>query len=418
MKEPVLIVGAGISGLMAAWLLSDKMQVTIVEAQPASGGRISTISVHGSLVEEGPEFVHGDAAVSLGLLKEAGLEICEVGGKSYKYKNGHLIKEEQTEGNDWDKMIKKLKHLEEDMTLANFLDRNFPLPEKKDFQQEVRGYAEGFDVADPYTASVKALYEEWAHESGADHRIVKGYCSLIEYLEKKIIEAGVNILYNKRIHHINWQQGKVEAATNEQEVFHADKILITIPVSQLAKTIGEDALQFSPALPDHHIAAGNIGFGSVIKVAILFTKKCWPEDAGFMISEEYFRAWWSALPDEKPMLTGWVGGPKAAAITGETDDAIFTKALGSLSAILNISIDSLRENIIGYHVSNRRHQSLAGGAYSFATLASAGAKKILNTPVENTIFFAGEGLYSGPHPGTVEAALVSAVDVAEKILGG
>ena len=45
------------------------------------------------------------------------------------------------------------------------------------------------------------------------------------------------------------------------------------------------------------------------------------------------------------------------------------------------------------------------------------ARKILNLPVQETIFFAGEALYDGEVPGTVEAALVSGREAAEKVIG-
>jgi monoamine oxidase len=41
---------------------------------------------------------------------------------------------------------------------------------------------------------------------------------------------------------------------------------------------------------------------------------------------------------------------------------------------------------------------------------------VLNTPVEHTVYFAGEALYNGASPGTVEAALSTGKSVAERIL--
>jgi monoamine oxidase len=49
------------------------------------------------------------------------------------------------------------------------------------------------------------------------------------------------------------------------------------------------------------------------------------------------------------------------------------------------------------------------GGYSFPTLQSTEARKLIGTPVENTIFFAGEALYDGKNGGTVEAAISSAM---------
>ena len=49
-------------------------------------------------------------------------------------------------------------------------------------------------------------------------------------------------------------------------------------------------------------------------------------------------------------------------------------------------------------------------------IGSEEAKKKLREPIADTIYFAGEALYSGNSGGTVEAALVQGLDVAKKVL--
>jgi monoamine oxidase len=56
------------------------------------------------------------------------------------------------------------------------------------------------------------------------------------------------------------------------------------------------------------------------------------------------------------------------------------------------------------------------GAYGYATVENSAAKKILSSPVSDTLYFAGEALYEGPEMGTVEAALASGQKVAQEIL--
>ncbi len=56
------------------------------------------------------------------------------------------------------------------------------------------------------------------------------------------------------------------------------------------------------------------------------------------------------------------------------------------------------------------------GGYSYHTPESENALKLLNTPIQDTIFFSGEALYKGDHPGTVEAAIVSAQQSATYLL--
>ena len=43
-------------------------------------------------------------------------------------------------------------------------------------------------------------------------------------------------------------------------------------------------------------------------------------------------------------------------------------------------------------------------------------KKILKEPLNNTLFFAGEGLHDGPEIGTVEAAFITGRDTAYQLI--
>ena len=126
--------------------------------------------------------------------------------------------------------------------------------------------------------------------------------------------------------------------------------------------------------------------------------------------------WWTQLPEKSTLLTGWLSGPKAAALKDESDDAILLKALESVSAILNISSADLKEKLQWWKVFNWTNDPYTRGSYSYSTLHTNEARKVLSAPVENTLFFAGEALYEGPEMGTVEAALVSGTNAAEQVL--
>jgi monoamine oxidase len=115
------------------------------------------------------------------------------------------------------------------------------------------------------------------------------------------------------------------------------------------------------------------------------------------------------------MLTGWLGGPAAVAISGETDEAIIEKALASLAAIYDRPVAELKKELARSLVFNWQKNEYSMGAYSYATIHSEAAKNILTIPLSGTIFFAGEALYTGDHPGTVEAALVSGINTAAAI---
>jgi len=56
------------------------------------------------------------------------------------------------------------------------------------------------------------------------------------------------------------------------------------------------------------------------------------------------------------------------------------------------------------------------GSYSYATVQTKNAREILKTPVAQTVYFAGEALFEGEQLGTVEAALVSGLEVAKEVV--
>jgi hypothetical protein len=50
-------------------------------------------------------------------------------------------------------------------------------------------------------------------------------------------------------------------------------------------------------------------------------------------------------------------------------------------------------------------------------LVASQISKQLVQPIENTLFFAGEGLHQGPQIGTVEGALASGREVSHRLIG-
>ena len=78
---------------------------------------------------------------------------------------------------------------------------------------------------------------------------------------------------------------------------------------------------------------------------------------------------------------------------------------------------SLLKNLLNYHkIICWDNNPYVKGGYSFNTLNSEKAKKKLREPIDNSIYFAGEAIYSGEFQGTVEAALVSGRDVVREMI--
>ena len=92
--------------------------------------------------------------------------------------------------------------------------------------------------------------------------------------------------------------------------------------------------------------------------------------------------------------------------------------LRSLAAIFSVGEDDLRTGLRASLVLDWEGAPAVLGGYSFDTVEAVRAREVLCEPVADTLYFAGEGLYAGASPGTVEAAFCSGVEAADKMMAG
>lgn len=410
-KQTLIIVGGGISGLVAARQLSKHYEITLLEAMPRFGGRIMTTHAEGfqAAIEGGAEFVHGDASETIKLLNEAGIPFVKVEGEFYHKKGDSLIAGED-ENDGLDILMEKMGSLTEDMTLQQLLNTYFNGSEFEGLRKRAIAFARGFDLADENKVSIKALYEEWSAQS-EDARVEGGYGRLIQFLVSDCEKKGVRLLNHTAVKEINWKEGAAELFTADQKIYKADRCLITVSLGVLKSS----SLTFNPSITDYITAAGQIGFGTVIKVILAFKERFWNDNASFFFSEEIIPVWWPQSDGNAPVLSGWAGGPDSEALSAYTDEMLLEKALTSLAAIFSMDIKVLKEELTGAEIFNWKHNPSVLGAYSYAMPESPEALTLLNTPIDHTLYFAGEGLYSGSHPGTVEAAIVSVQQISKQL---
>jgi len=418
MNDTILIVGAGATGLMAAKELSSHQQnVVVLEANKRLGGRIYTMyDVFEKPVEAGAEFIHGKLTLTHQLLKEANIVFHETKGRMINVEKGEWKKQ-----NDfaigWDELMDKMEQLQQDTTIAAFLKENFSDKKYDALRDSVQKFAEGFDLADIEKASVFALRDEWAHEEGEQYRVEGGYQKLIDHLADECIKNGGTIHTSRIAKEVHWKKGEVKIVTADNKVFYGSKVMVTVPLGVLrAELNAEAAIAFTPSLYDYFQAAKNIGYGTVTKILFQFNERFWEDKIGFILSDENVPVWWAQSPDDYPLLTGWLNGAQSKKIQKTDVSGIFQESLQSLSNIFKINVPSLKQKLNAWHIEDWSKHRFALGGYSYDMLQTDDAKKILNTSVEETIFFAGEALYKGTLPGTVEAALVSGREASQKIM--
>ena len=228
-----------------------------------------------------------------------------------------------------------------------------------------------------------------------------------------------SVLMNKPVSGISWKPGSVTVTTIHSEVFTASQVIITVPIGVLAAPPGsKGSIQFTPDLPLVQQALQGIGFGNVIKVLLQFSEAFWQKhhDALFFFSDQKIRTWWSQLPSHYALLTGWVAGKNADALAQKSENELLDIALRSVANIFGKSKEEIHTLLTASKIINWQNDIYARGAYSYNMMGSEKAKKTVSEPIANTLFFAGEALYSGASGGTVEAALVNALQVVDKIV--
>lgn len=420
--QTIIIAGGGVAGLMAAYELSAQhKKVILLEATDRLGGRIHTYTddLFSMPVELGAEFIHGNLPVTLSLLKEAGIKYYAVKGKPIHLKNGKL--EKQDHSNDyWNDAMKQMKTLKEDMPLSEFLIKFFNEDKYESLRRSIKGFAEGFDLADVSKASTLSLYNEWSHEATIQYRIEGGYKQLVNYLESECKKNGCVIYNNCCIKKINWSKDQVNVITMCSRYFKADKIIIAVPLSVLQADKNDVSyIEFTPAIDNYIATAKDIGFGTVIKIIFEFDEAFWEAEnlnAGFILTSDKIPVWWTQLPDKIPVLTGWLGGPNAFALKNMPDEELLLLSLQSLASAFNLPADTLQKKLKAYKIVNWINVPNIYGGYSYNMVESIEAKKLLQNSIDKTIFFAGEAMYEGTLEGTVEAALISGKKAAEKII--
>src|SRR3984893_13493489 len=128
--DHIVVIGAGAAGLMAARELGRAgKRVTILEARDRCGGRIHPLpsADFGYPAEGGAEFVHGQAPVTYGLLRDAGLSLLPIQGTQWTVEDGKFSREESQYPHEAE-LHKALKELKDDLTVAEFLRRYFAGP--------------------------------------------------------------------------------------------------------------------------------------------------------------------------------------------------------------------------------------------------------------------------------------------------
>jgi monoamine oxidase len=439
----VIIIGAGVSGLAAAAVLSRSgRSVIMLEAREWIGGRVLTRQdpVCHAAIEFGAEFIHGRPPTIGKMLRKQNVDIDEVVGDNWCAEKGRLstcdfFSEVET-------ILEKMNDRCPDESLLSFLQRCCPDSKQNAKQQEARQrtleYVSGFNAADPELVGVhwlvQGMHAEEKIEGDRAFRPATGYACLIDIFLHELAPARVSIQTDAVVQEIAWRPGHATVKAHNPQgatVLTGSRVLITLPLAVLQAAPPElGAIRFIPPLPEAKLEAlTKLEMGKVIRVTLRFRHRFWDTISppghrsrtlagmSFLFSQDqWFPTWWTTLPAKFPIITGWAPFRCAERLSGKDRSLVVAYSLRSLGQLLNITASELEPLLEAAYFHDWQSDPFSRGAYSYGKVGSDGAQETLARPIGDTLYFAGEATDTTGRNGTVDGALASGRRAAAEIL--
>lgn len=377
----------------------------VLEARERVGGRCWTRRVAGLEipVELGAEFIHGGASVTHALLKRAGLAAIDSVREQRALDKGRL-----RPMNAFAEAHRAVRgaSVPRDESFDAFLRRR-RLPAKT--KTLARMMVQGFDAADPRRVSARSIVEEWSAGSlgTSQPRPEGGYGAALDWLANSIVADGARLVLGAEVTRVQWKR-HVATVRGSFGIAKAPRAIVTLPLGVLQS----GPLRFR----EKAAALRKLASGPVIRVAMRFHTPFWEKRANgvafFHSPAAPFPTFWTPLPMRAPLLTAWAGGPKAARLTGSSPRRLLDAALASVESVFG---KDLRRELAAAYAQDWMRDPHSRGGYSYVLVNGEGAREELATPLDDTIFFAGEAT-DRDEAGTVAGALRSGIRAARQVL--
>jgi monoamine oxidase len=221
-------------------------------------------------------------------------------------------------------------------------------------------------------------------DSNINWRVRRGYGALMA-----AYGTPLPIVFNCDVTLIDHSAKRLRLETS-QGTLSADKVIITVPTN----LITEEAIRFSPVLPEKVDAAANLPLGLADKVMLaLDDAEQLPVDGnlrGMTMRAEM--GTYHLRPFGQPCIEGFFGGRFAQTLEDAGDGAM---AAHSIDEIVSFLGNDFRRRLKPLKESRWAHDPFARGSYSHARPGHADKRAVLAAPVDGRLFFAGEA--TSPH---------------------
>ncbi len=399
----VLIIGAGAAGLYAGYYLKSLgIDFEILEARNKYGGRMGKVESFADYpIDKGAQWLHGNNNILADLIKKTKTKITL----------------DDTELMYWFQN-QRVSSLPKDINI--FDAENLPDISFEDYAIQ-QGLGEEYKyiieaLAGDQGADASLLSTYWNHKdeenwiSGDDD--FKFENTYFDFIEKQFaLPILTQIHLSSPVKSIDYSAEKLTVTTVNGTQFQADKVIITVPITQLKA----NAIEFIPSLPEIKTQAfQKFGMGPGMKVFLKFNQKFYDDN---LLGGKFCAAYASdtvGKNTQENVLLAFIMGEQAAYLSGlNNDQAIIQCLLTELDEIYN---QQATNNFVQGIVFDWTKEPYIEGAYGYSTINMGDARHQAALPVDNKLFFAGEAMNVNGHHQTVHGAVESAYKAVNDLI--
>ncbi|XP_055817887.1 polyamine oxidase 1 [Solanum dulcamara] len=433
-RSSVIIVGAGISGLTAAKVLSENGvdDVVILEAADKIGGRIRKEEFGGVAVELGAGWIAGVGGKQANpvweLALQSNLRTCfsDYSNARYNiYDHSGKIFPSGIAADSYkkavDSAIQKLRSQEgnhHETTEDTSISTETPSTPKTPIELAIDFILHDFEMAEvePISTYVDFGEREFlvADERGYEHLLYKMAENFLFTSEGKIMDSRLKL--NTVVREVQHSRNGVLVTTEDGSLYEANYVILSVSIGVLQS----DLISFSPPLPRWKMeAVRNLDVMVYTKIFLKFPYKFWPcepEKEFFIYAHErrgYYTFWQhmeNAYPGSNMLVVTLTNG-ESKRVEAQSDQDTLREAMEVLRNMFGPDIPDATDILVPRWWNNR----FQCGSYSnYPIYANHQLVHDIKEPV-GRIFFTGEHT-SEKFSGYVHGGYLSGIDTTNALL--